>query len=809
MSGVRRARKIYLVVSLIACAAIVSACSNGRGSVGAEAQTNSASFTVSGAVSGLAGSGLMLQLNGAGDLPVSANGAFSFTGGLANGAAYDVTIRTQPSNPAQTCAVSSGAGRINGGNVTNVAVVCTTGSTSFTVGGTVTGLTGTGLILRNNDAESLPISADGEFIFPTAVATGASYRVTITASPTTPPQTCNVQNGEGVMGTTDVTSIRVVCSEQAFTVGGTVSGLTGAGLRLRNAANGEILAIADNGAFAFRTAVAVGATYDVRIDVPPQRQNCTVANGVGAMETENVVDVAVTCATDRYTVGGRITNLAPNTQLVLHLEAGADSIDDTIITNGPFAFSRALASGAGYSVRVVTHPSNPTQVCAVGNPSGIVGTTNVDNITVDCVTQSYTVGGQVRGLAGAGLVLRRNGGEDLPIASDGAFTFPAQLSGSRYEITVRTNPTDPWQTCSVGNGDGVVGGANVTNVDVACATNQYLIRGTVTGLAANDTSNQNSVALTNGGDNLTVQSNGGFQFSRRVASGGTYDVRVLTHPSNPTQSCSVANGAGSVSGGDVTTVAVSCVTSSFTVGGSVSGLQGSGLQLLNNGGDTLDVAAGMSIFTFNTPLPSGSAYDVTVARQPSTPTQICSVAGGAGVVGGGNVTSVQITCQRTEFTVGGQVSDLAGSGLTLQNNGGAPHAIAANGPFTMPGSLGNGATYNVAVVAQPTNPSQTCSVAQGSGTINNADVTNVAVTCVTSTYTVGGAVTGATLPVRLQLNGGPDHFVDNGPFTFPTLVPSGSSYSVAAFGTFQNCTVTNGAGTIGAGNVTDVSIVCL
>ncbi len=71
------------------------------------------------------------------------------------------------------------------------------------------------------------------------------------------------------------------------------------------------------------------------------------------------------------------------------------------------------------------------------------------------------------GLAGAGLVLRNNGGDDLAVASNGAFTFATSLtSGSTYSVTVATQPSG--QTCSVSNGSGTVAGANVTNVAVAC-----------------------------------------------------------------------------------------------------------------------------------------------------------------------------------------------------------------------------------------------------------------------------------------------------------------------------------------------------
>ena len=50
--------------------------------------------------------------------------------------------------------------------------------------------------------------------------------------------------------------------------------------------------------------------------------------------------------------------------------------------------------------------------------------------------------------------------------------------------------------------------------------------------------------------------------------------------------------AGTIGGGDVRTVKVSCATNSYTIRGTVSGLQGSGLVLQNNGGDDVGVQIG-------------------------------------------------------------------------------------------------------------------------------------------------------------------------------------------------------------------------
>ncbi len=82
-------------------------------------------FPVGGTVSGLFGTGLVLENNGGNPLAVTANGAVAFSTNLASGAAYNVTVRTQPTaTPPQTCTVSAGAGTVGAGPVTSVAVQC-------------------------------------------------------------------------------------------------------------------------------------------------------------------------------------------------------------------------------------------------------------------------------------------------------------------------------------------------------------------------------------------------------------------------------------------------------------------------------------------------------------------------------------------------------------------------------------------------------------------------------------------------------------------------------------------------------------
>lgn len=260
--------------------------------------TQVTTHTVGGTVSGLAGSGLVLKLNGSTSLPVSQNGSFTFPAGLATGATYAVTVGTQPSNPTQSCVVSNGAGTVGSVDVTNVLVTCAGQPPQlYTVGGRVSGLTGSGLVLKLNGGSDLAMSTNGLFNFPGGLPTGTHYEVTVGAQPS--GQVCTVTDGSGTIGAANVSNVRVACAVPTYTVGGTVSGLSGGGLVLRLNGTAD-LPISANGAFTFPGGLADGASYVVTVATQPAspRQLCTVGGGSGSIAAANVTGVAVTCVAD-------------------------------------------------------------------------------------------------------------------------------------------------------------------------------------------------------------------------------------------------------------------------------------------------------------------------------------------------------------------------------------------------------------------------------------------------------------------------------------------------------------------------------
>ena len=135
-----------------------------------------------------------------------------------------------------------------------------------------------------------------------------------------------------------------------------------------------------------------------------------------------------------------------------------------------FTFATPLATGTAYSVTVKTNPSG--QSCSVSGGSGTVGSANVTSVAVTCTTNTYSIGGTVSGLSGT-VVLQDNGGDDLSVSGNGAFTFATPLAdGCAYNVTVKTNPSG--QTCTVSGGTGTVASANVTSVAVTCTTRARL-----------------------------------------------------------------------------------------------------------------------------------------------------------------------------------------------------------------------------------------------------------------------------------------------------------------------------------------------
>lgn len=378
---------------------------NGSGIVSSQNITNvgvvchSNAYPVGGNLSGLASGETVTLKNSNGDtLSLTANGPFTFSQMVANGATYNVTVETQPLT--QICSVTNGSGAVNDAPVNNIVVSCTN---TYSIGGFAYGLlpTSTNLVLKNDDNnETLNVPNDGIFVFPTRLSTGESYHIQVMTQPT--DQICDVTNAEGTVGTQNVSNIEVICSEDAYTLGGNVTGLgNGKNVTLAVKAGSTNKVIVTGSAspavaFTFPEDVPVGSQYHVVVDTQPLNQTCTPdpVTTQGRMPTQAVNNLLIICSDEAYSVGGSVTGLDPQESVILSLNGGAGLVVPQASPN--FTFPTDLANGATYIVTVQTHPAD--KICTITNPTGIISGANVTNIDVQCST-STTLSSNVNKLA--------------------------------------------------------------------------------------------------------------------------------------------------------------------------------------------------------------------------------------------------------------------------------------------------------------------------------------------------------------------------------------------------------------------------
>ncbi len=267
----------------------------GCGGSGESTPATSTTYTIGGSVTGFTGTGLVLQNNGGSNLTVSANAtSFTFASPVASGGVYSVTVLTQPAS--ESCAVTNGDGKAMA-NVANVSVSCTQ---LYTIGGKISGLTGPGLVLQDNGGDNLAVSANAaSFTFATPLASGSAYKITVLTQPV--GQNCILTDGPGT-ATANVTSASIVCT-QLYAVGGTITGLHGAGLVLQDNGGDNLTVSADSTSFAFSSALAGGSAYSVTVLTQPAGENCTVANGSGTVVTD-ALSANVICVGEWSWTGG-------------------------------------------------------------------------------------------------------------------------------------------------------------------------------------------------------------------------------------------------------------------------------------------------------------------------------------------------------------------------------------------------------------------------------------------------------------------------------------------------------------------------
>lgn len=432
---------------------------------------SSNSYTIGVSVSGLSsGTSLVLQNNGSDNLTITANGAFTFSGNVQSGAAYAVTVFTQPTG--ETCSLGNNSSGTATSNVT-INVTCSAGSTSYSISVSVSGLTSGTLVLQDDAGQQLSFTSSTTQTFSNTYVSGAQYAVRLVTQPT--GETCATSGATSGNITSNIT-ISVSCTPvtSTFTLSASVSGLTTGTLIVQDNL-GDQLQFNSDGTQLFGQSYTGGESYTVTIASQPIGETCAPTSTTGTITANTTV--AFTCTLGTYTISANVTGLTSGQTLVLQ-DSQSDSLTFSSNTNQTFA--KSYTSGATYSVSVLTQPSGETCTLS-GNSSGTI-TSNI-TVTATCSAVTYTISATVTGLAsGTTLVLQDDKNDQLSFTTNNTQQFgSAYASGSTYTVTVATQPAG--QTCTLSNNaTGTI--TSNTTVTATCAASTSHPLGSVSNVSA-------------------------------------------------------------------------------------------------------------------------------------------------------------------------------------------------------------------------------------------------------------------------------------------------------------------------------------
>ncbi len=230
----------------------------------------------------------------------------------------------------------------------------------------------------------------------------------------------------------------------------------------------------------------------------------------------------------------------------------------------PTTSSTGATTTASISTPTGSSTASPTPVSSTPAGATTTGSTPAGSTTT-AVATTYSLTPTVTGLGVGKTLVLQNGADTLSFTGNTSTSFATKLAtGASYAITVKTNPAG--QTCTVANGSGTVGSANVTNTTVSCVAvvvtpapvaTTYSLTPTVTGLGVGKI-----LVLQNGAETLSFAANTSGSFATKLATGASYSVTVKTYPAG--QSCTVTHGSGTVGSADVSNTLVSCAASTVT-----------------------------------------------------------------------------------------------------------------------------------------------------------------------------------------------------------------------------------------------------
>lgn len=260
-----------------------------------------------------------------------------------------------------------------------------------------------------------------------------------------------------------VTDSGVVVTPPKYTVGGIVTGLTGAlTLRVRDVP----FNVGADGAFEVPGTFDDGEMYALSVDVQPFRQECALTRGDGTVRGADVTDVLISCR-DKYVVGGTITGLTRDS---LTLTMGAQSL--TVHAGATrFEFLDGLVEGSMWAMSLATDPG--AQSCRFTTPEAGVVTADV-SVQVACMDGQFDIPGFAEGVNAPITLVDELSSSEVTVSASGSFQIVLRGPPLRqYRVAVKTPSLS--QYCTLENTEGFLRPGNPMPVLLKCVDKRRLV----------------------------------------------------------------------------------------------------------------------------------------------------------------------------------------------------------------------------------------------------------------------------------------------------------------------------------------------
>ena len=258
------------------------------------------------------------------------------------------------------CGGSGGGSGSTGGSV----------ATTYSIGGTLSGLAASGLVLADGSETVLPATNATSFSFATAAASGTSYAVTVSSQPS--GSTCTVANGSGTISSSNITNIQVTCAANNMSgTAATGSAITGATVTLVDSKGTQVTTKTDSSGNYSLSSAGLTAPFLVKVVTASAS-----ANGYAAGTTFYSVSDQATPS---------VLNITPLTDLIIREWYAAQS--------SPVSMSTAFANPATNPPPSVAEVQL-IQAVVLDIVQPVLQQNGVDPVGLDLISGAFTANGQ-------------------------------------------------------------------------------------------------------------------------------------------------------------------------------------------------------------------------------------------------------------------------------------------------------------------------------------------------------------------------------------------------------------------------------